>query len=206
MALPVETCAITRSDWLHTSSHCETLTLQTPNPAAYSLLKEYTRDMRVRHTPFFLSLKYKNMTSELYNKRHCTGTIYIFQRFTHYSDLFCSYMILLTESIFLSLSAPRIPPDKRIFTTSHTPSCLFQEVDERAVPLLGYLPQDLVGTPVLLSLHPEDRPIMVAIHKKSKSLFLSFFLYLSTLSLFVLVFLFMSPTRKLPPPPPPKKG
>lgn len=31
------------------------------------------------------------------------------------------------------LSAPRIPPDKRIFTTSHTPSCLFQEVDERSV-------------------------------------------------------------------------
>lgn len=28
-------------------------------------------------------------------------------------------------------SAPRIPPDKRIFTTRHTPSCVFQEVDER---------------------------------------------------------------------------
>lgn len=28
-------------------------------------------------------------------------------------------------------SAPRIPPDKRIFTTRHTPSCLFQDVDER---------------------------------------------------------------------------
>ncbi|RXN32715.1 period circadian -like protein [Labeo rohita] len=56
--------------------------------------------------------------------------------------------------------------DKRVFTTSHTPSCLFQEVDERAVPLLGYLPQDLVGTPVLLCIHPDDRPIMVAIHKK----------------------------------------
>lgn len=104
-------------------------------------------------------------------------------------------------------SAPRIPPDKRIFTTSHTPSCLFQEVDERsvsprprsslplmfrhkthgsaapeqsnilslpvlcgcrAVPLLGYLPQDLVGTPTLLYIHPEDRPMMVAIHEKSE--------------------------------------
>ncbi|KAK5893516.1 hypothetical protein CgunFtcFv8_006382 [Champsocephalus gunnari] len=62
--------------------------------------------------------------------------------------------------------SPRIPPDKRIFTTSHTPSCIFQEIDERAVPLLGYLPQDLVGTPVLLYIHPEDRHIMVAIHEK----------------------------------------
>ena len=43
----------------------------------------------------------------------------------------------------------------------------------RAVPLLGYLPQDLVGTPILLYIHPEDRPILVAIHKKSEPLCLS---------------------------------
>ncbi|XP_060773535.1 period circadian protein homolog 1b isoform X2 [Neoarius graeffei] len=74
--------------------------------------------------------------------------------------------LLIAERVHSGYEAPRIPPDKRIFTTSHTPSCLFQEVDERAVPLLGYLPQDLVGTPVLLCVHPEDRPMMVAIHKK----------------------------------------
>lgn len=38
----------------------------------------------------------------------------------------------------------------------------------RAVPLLGYLPQDLVGTPMLYYLHPEDRPLMLTIHKKSE--------------------------------------
>lgn len=74
--------------------------------------------------------------------------------------------LLIAERVHAGYEAPRIPLDKRIFTTSHTPSCLFQEVDERAVPLLGYLPQDLVGTPVLLYIHPDDRPIMVAIHKK----------------------------------------
>nr|XP_023651504.1 period circadian protein homolog 1 isoform X1 [Paramormyrops kingsleyae] len=74
--------------------------------------------------------------------------------------------LLIAERVHSGYEAPRIPADKRVFTTSHTPSCLFQDVDERAVPLLGYLPQDLVGTPVLLYLHPEDRPIMVAIHKK----------------------------------------
>lgn len=41
----------------------------------------------------------------------------------------------------------------------------------RAAPLLGYLPQDLLGAPVLLFLHPEDRPLMLAIHKKSESSF-----------------------------------
>lgn len=34
--------------------------------------------------------------------------------------------------------------------------------------MLGYLPQDLIGTPVLFYLHPEDRPLMLAIHKKSE--------------------------------------
>nr|XP_056706138.1 period circadian protein homolog 2 [Euleptes europaea] len=74
--------------------------------------------------------------------------------------------VLLAEKVHSGYEAPRIPPNKRIFTTTHTPSCLFQDVDERAVPLLGYLPQDLIGTPVLVHLHPSDRPLMLAIHKK----------------------------------------
>ncbi|XP_026519684.1 period circadian protein homolog 2 isoform X2 [Notechis scutatus] len=74
--------------------------------------------------------------------------------------------VLLAEKVHSGYEAPRIPPNKRIFTTIHTPSCLFQEVDERAVPLLGYLPQDLIGTSVLLHLHPSDRGLMLTIHKK----------------------------------------
>ncbi|XP_070701810.1 period circadian protein homolog 2 isoform X2 [Pempheris klunzingeri] len=82
----------------------------------------------------------------------------------HAEDQFCC--LLLAERVHSGYDAPRIPTDKRIFTTTHTPSCVFQDVDERAVPLLGYLPQDLIGTPVLLHLHPSDRPIMLAIHRK----------------------------------------
>ncbi|XP_026137259.1 period circadian protein homolog 2-like [Carassius auratus] len=37
---------------------------------------------------------------------------------------------------------------------------------QSAVPLLGFLPQDLIGTPLLLHLHPSDRPIMLAVHRK----------------------------------------
>ncbi|XP_058389294.1 period circadian protein homolog 2 [Diceros bicornis minor] len=79
------------------------------------------------------------------------------------SQLCC---VLLAERVHSGYEAPRIPPEKRIFTTTHTPNCLFQDVDERAVPLLGYLPQDLIETPVLVQLHPSDRPLMLAIHKK----------------------------------------
>ncbi|XP_024921843.1 period circadian protein homolog 2 isoform X3 [Cynoglossus semilaevis] len=82
----------------------------------------------------------------------------------HAEDQFCC--LLLAERVHSGYEAPRIPTDKRIFTTTHTPSCVFQDVDERAVPLLGYLPQDLIGTQVLLHLHPNDRPIMLAIHRK----------------------------------------
>ncbi|KAL6050105.1 hypothetical protein STEG23_036848 [Scotinomys teguina] len=79
------------------------------------------------------------------------------------SQLCC---LLLAERVHSGYEAPRIPPEKRIFTTTHTPNCLFQDVDERAVPLLGYLPQDLIETPLLVQLHPSDRPLMLAIHKK----------------------------------------
>ncbi|CAH7446855.1 unknown_gene_5774 [Phodopus roborovskii] len=74
--------------------------------------------------------------------------------------------LALAEKIHSGYEAPRIPVDKRIFTTTHTPGCVFLEVDDRAVPLLGYLPQDLIGTSILTYLHPEDRPLMVAIHQK----------------------------------------
>ncbi|XP_021512009.1 period circadian protein homolog 3 isoform X2 [Meriones unguiculatus] len=74
--------------------------------------------------------------------------------------------LTLAEKIHSGYEAPRIPVDKRIFTTTHTPGCMFLEVDERAVPLLGYLPQDLIGTSILTYLHPEDRPLMIAVHQK----------------------------------------
>ncbi|XP_039330267.1 period circadian protein homolog 3 isoform X3 [Saimiri boliviensis] len=74
--------------------------------------------------------------------------------------------LTVVEKIHSGYEAPRIPVNKRIFTTTHTPGCVFLEVDERAVPLLGYLPQDLIGTSILTYLHPEDRSLMVAIHQK----------------------------------------
>uniref|UniRef100_A0A1A7XF80 Period circadian protein homolog 2 n=1 Tax=Iconisemion striatum TaxID=60296 RepID=A0A1A7XF80_9TELE len=82
----------------------------------------------------------------------------------HAEDQFCC--LLLAERVHSGYDAPRIPTDKRVFTTTHTPGCVFQDVDERAVPLLGYLPQDLIGTQVLLHLHPSDRQVMLAIHRK----------------------------------------
>ncbi|XP_056158017.1 period circadian protein homolog 3 isoform X2 [Lampris incognitus] len=74
--------------------------------------------------------------------------------------------LALAERIISGYEAPRIPMDKRIFTTTHSPGCVFLEVDDRAVPLLGYLPQDLIGTSLLTCVHPEDRPLMLSMHRK----------------------------------------
>ncbi len=38
----------------------------------------------------------------------------------------------------------------------------------RAVPLLGYLPQDLIGTSLLTCIHPDDRPLMLSMHRKGR--------------------------------------
>ncbi|XP_078140007.1 period circadian protein homolog 3 isoform X1 [Centroberyx gerrardi] len=72
----------------------------------------------------------------------------------------------LAERIISGYEAPRIPMDKRIFTTTHSPGCVFLEVDDRAVPLLGYVPQDLIGTSLLTCVHPEDRSLILSMHRK----------------------------------------
>uniref|UniRef100_H3CP94 Period circadian clock 3 n=1 Tax=Tetraodon nigroviridis TaxID=99883 RepID=H3CP94_TETNG len=74
--------------------------------------------------------------------------------------------LALAERIISGYEAPRIPLDKRIFTTTHSPGCVFLEVDDRAVPLLGYLPQDLIGSSLLTFIHPDDRPLMLSMHRK----------------------------------------
>uniref|UniRef100_A0A8C6SBW1 Period circadian clock 3 n=1 Tax=Neogobius melanostomus TaxID=47308 RepID=A0A8C6SBW1_9GOBI len=72
-----------------------------------------------------------------------------------------------TQSHSMAKAAcPRIPMDKRIFTTTHSPGCVFLEVDDRAVPLLGYLPQDLIGTSLLTCIYPDDRPLILSMHRK----------------------------------------
>ncbi|KAL6111686.1 per3 [Pungitius sinensis] len=74
--------------------------------------------------------------------------------------------LALAERFLSAYEAPRIPTDKRIFTTTHSPGCVFLEVDDRAVPLLGYLPQDLIGKSLLSCIHPDDRLLMLSMHRK----------------------------------------
>uniref|UniRef100_A0A8D0GD46 Period circadian protein homolog 2 n=1 Tax=Sphenodon punctatus TaxID=8508 RepID=A0A8D0GD46_SPHPU len=112
------------------------------------------------------------ITGEIFaGKEHENGISYHLFRMTPYlikvqdaensEDQRCC--VLLAEKVHSGYEAPRIPPDKQIFTTTHTPSCLFQDVDESCT---SFGIPTLIGTPVLVHLHPSDRPLMLAIHKK----------------------------------------
>ncbi|XP_078697844.1 period circadian protein homolog 1-like isoform X2 [Branchiostoma floridae x Branchiostoma belcheri] len=59
-----------------------------------------------------------------------------------------------------------VPVEKRTFLSCHTPSCNFSDVDSRAVPLTGYLPQDLIGRCIFDFINQDDAPIMLSVHEK----------------------------------------
>ncbi|XP_055752626.1 period circadian protein homolog 2-like [Salvelinus fontinalis] len=46
-----------------------------------------------------------------------------------------SCCLLLAERVQSGYDDPRIPSDNRIFTTTHTPSCVFQDIDESLQPV-----------------------------------------------------------------------
>lgn len=57
-------------------------------------------------------------------------------------------------------AAPRIPMDKRIFTTTHSPGCVFLEVDDRSVIVFNNNVMQLVkGYCGLMSLDLQGRAI-----------------------------------------------
>ncbi|XP_060115697.1 period circadian protein homolog 3 [Heteronotia binoei] len=101
-------------------------------------------------------------------KRYCPCRITPYLVNVHYQNRSEpeSCCLAVVEKIHSGYEAPRIPLKKRIFTTAHTPDCAFLEIDDRAVPLLGFLPQDLIGTSILMHLHPEDHSSMLAVHRK----------------------------------------
>ena len=103
-------CTTTHSASRRTSSLFRTLTPLSHSPAACFLQRGSTLDMKVFNTTPYCFVKQTERDP------------------WNFPDLM--YMCPLCRP------APRIPADKRIFTTSHTPSCLFQEVDERSVLLL----------------------------------------------------------------------
>ncbi|NXS51327.1 PER3 protein, partial [Brachypteracias leptosomus] len=158
--------------YTHTDqSHLPLWNMESQTASLYEYAQVKSFFCRIRQVHYYSFMGGKNQEQEI----RC----YPF-RITPYLVHVCTSVHVDAESCCLALAekihsgyegksgefTPRIPTDKRIFTTTHTPGCVFLDIDDRAVPLLGYLPQDLIGTSILMYLHPEDRPLMIAVHRK----------------------------------------
>nr|XP_032836720.1 uncharacterized protein LOC116958287 isoform X2 [Petromyzon marinus] len=76
-------------------------------------------------------------------------------------------LLLFGRRVKSAYTAPhRLAPELLTFTTSHAPNCVLTHVDERAVPLLGFLPQELVGSSLLSYIHPSDHALILNLHRR----------------------------------------
>nr|ANO53969.1 PERa [Limulus polyphemus] len=69
-----------------------------------------------------------------------------------------SCLIATIVPICSAYKVPEEVPAMTTFSTRHTSSCHFSHIDERAVPFIGYLPQDIIGKSVFEFYHSQDLP------------------------------------------------
>ena len=60
----------------------------------------------------------------------------------------------------------QILPSQRCFSCKHSQNCVLTYIDAEAVPLLGYLPQDVVMTSIFQYYHPDDLHILHGAYEK----------------------------------------
>ncbi|XP_046326782.2 period circadian protein homolog 1-like isoform X2 [Haliotis rufescens] len=57
-------------------------------------------------------------------------------------------------------------PEQRTFCMRHTMFCAVSHIHSNAIPLLGYLPQDIIGLSIFEVYHPDDLPVLYQIHQQ----------------------------------------
>ncbi|XP_046559225.1 period circadian protein homolog 2-like isoform X2 [Haliotis rubra] len=57
-------------------------------------------------------------------------------------------------------------PEQRTFCMRHTMFCAVSHIHSNAIPLLGYLPQDIIGLSIFEVFHPEDLPVLFQVHQQ----------------------------------------
>ena len=56
-------------------------------------------------------------------------------------------------------------PNALSFSFKHSTNCLFTYIDNTAIPLCGYLPQDILNTSIFLYYHPDDLCLLLEAYK-----------------------------------------
>ncbi|XP_076315282.1 uncharacterized protein LOC143227846 [Tachypleus tridentatus] len=67
-----------------------------------------------------------------------------------------SCLIATIVPICSAYKVPEEVPAMTTFSTRHTSSCHFSYIDERALPFIGYLPQDIIGNSIFEFYHSQD--------------------------------------------------
>ncbi|XP_063394437.1 period circadian protein [Cydia fagiglandana] len=96
------------------------------------------KDRGVTFTPFLLKLSFKDVYEE-------KGPVI--------------YLVIQATPLFSAYNSPNeVIKDAVPFVMRHVANGTVEYIDNEAVPLLGYLPQDVTGQDVLKLYHPEDLP------------------------------------------------
>ncbi|XP_063633990.1 period circadian protein isoform X2 [Cydia splendana] len=96
------------------------------------------KDRSVIFTPFLLKLSFKDVYEE-------KGPVI--------------YLVIQATPLFSAYNSPNeVMKDAVPFVMRHVANGHVEYIDNEAVPLLGYLPQDVMGQDVLKLYHPEDLP------------------------------------------------
>lgn len=164
------TCSTILSAWRRTWWKSKTLYTLKTSSAAFCLLSEFTLVMMVKE----INKPANIINNDLSKKQRNEKKSFFFspqnsswQAHLHYHTHSKLCVSGRGWEVIYSLCVFRELPRKEVRRTMRV-VFFFLFVLLRAVPLLGYLPQDLIGTPFLLHLHPNDRPIMLGIHRKSE--------------------------------------
>ncbi|XP_013393971.1 period circadian protein homolog 3 [Lingula anatina] len=81
----------------------------------------------------------------------------------------CWYLFMGLEplkSAYEDLPEGKVP-ETNVFSTQHNTNCAFCQVEFGVIPLMGYLPQDLIGSSIFDLYHPEDIPVLLEAHKEA---------------------------------------
>nr|WDE40062.1 Period [Platynereis dumerilii] len=76
------------------------------------------------------------------------------------------YLVLECLPLHSAYSKPCSVPEKKSFSTRHTIYCNYNFIHPTAIPLLGYLPQDMIGTSVFEYYHPKDLQLLLGIYQQ----------------------------------------
>ena len=115
------------------------------------------KERKTRYNPFKLSVCFSEMDSKGSGRTPESSNPV---SGPHSTFLFITAIPLISSysEPYEDISIKQENSGQNIFVTKHNASCVFSNIDETAIPYLGYLPQDINGQDIFKFIHPQDLP------------------------------------------------